>query len=624
MSYIDAIYDRDNHAVKVVERVNGDRVERTYPVTYQFFIEDKNGLHKSIYHKPLSRIKAKSYSDFRKKLHEYSKVKKYESDLKPVNVCLSENYMNADVPNPHVVFFDIETGFQRYAYRDEHMVKMLDKNIRVFDLARLKNRHEEMVFDHVTKEWVPVEGCRYLELGSGFSEPSDADNPITAISMYLQWLNLSVCLAVPPLSMTFDEAKSLLADMPHVVLYRTEKEMLLEFLQIIDDGDILSGWNSKSYDIPYMINRMKKLIPKDLNRICLWNQSPKKREFEKYGKVDFTYELSGRIHLDYMDLYIKYNYEERSSYSLDAIGEYELGERKVEYKGTLSELYENDFRLFVEYAIQDTALLNKLDLKLKFIELANFIAHTGTVLIPATMGAVALSEQAIINEAHSLGLRLPDKKVEPKNSTGDQDYAEYAEQDDSYDIIDDDNLEFEELYRTKAAGAYVAYPKIGLHDDVGSLDVNSLYPSNIRALNMSTETIHGQVRQERTDAYILGKMKEGSSFADAWEGLFGSIEYQLIMDKSQELITIDWEADGSSTTMTAEEAYNLFFTGNKPYVMSANGTIFSLQYEGVIPGLLTKWYAQRKEYQANLKKLNDLETGIVIPEDMLSFLNKLL
>ena len=263
---------------------------------------------------------------------------------------------------------------------------------------------------------------------------------------------------------------------------------------------------------------------------------------------------------------------ERHSYRLDAIAEYELGETKTVYEGTLDQLYNNDFKKFIEYNRQDTALLDKLDKKLKFIDLANSIAHENTVLLQTTMGAVAVTEQAIVNEAHHRGMIVPSRAARDENANN------------------------------QAAGAYVAYPKKGIHDWIGSMDINSLYPSVIRALNMGPETIVGQLRQTRTDEFIHEQMTlHKKSFAAAWEGLFGSFEYEAVMkqDKAFE-ITIDWE-NGDSNVMSAAEVYNLVFESNQPWVLSANGTIFTYEQEGIIPGLLKRWYAERKEMQAKLK-----------------------
>ena len=160
----------------------------------------------------------------------------------------------------------------------------------------------------------------------------------------------------------------------------------------------------------------------------------------------------------------------------------------------------------------------------------------------------------------------------------------------------------DERENNQAAGAYVAYPKEGLQDWVGSLDINSLYPSAIRALNMGPETIVGQLRQTKTDAYIENQMAKGKSFAAAWEGKFGTDEYEAVM--AQEIgtdITIDWE-NGESDVVSAAEVYRLIFESNQPWMISANGTIFTWEKEGIIPGLLKRWYAERKEMQAKLKE----------------------
>jgi DNA polymerase elongation subunit (family B) len=310
---------------------------------------------------------------------------------------------------------------------------------------------------------------------------------------------------------------------------------------------------------------------------------PKKREYEKYGKDAVTYDFHGRVHLDSLELYRKYTYEERHTYRLDAIGEMEIGENKTVYEGTLDQLYNNDFRKFIEYNRQDTSLLDKLDKKLKFIDLANTIAHENTVLLQTTMGAVAVTEQAIINESHHRGLIVPSR---PRRDEG----------------VD-----------TAAAGAYVAYPKKGLHDWIGSLDINSLYPSVIRALNMGPETIVGQLRQNYTKEEIEAKIAKGNSFAASWEGKFGSNEYELVMakDKAQEII-IDWES-GETDVLSGAQIYELIFESKQPWMLSANGTIFTHENEGIIPGLLKRWYAERKEMQAKLK--DAIKAGNKIEEE---------
>ena len=317
--------------------------------------------------------------------------------------------------------------------------------------------------------------------------------------------------------------------------------------------------------------------------VFVWGgQLPKKREYEKYGKSAVTFDLIGRVHLDSLELYRKYTYEERHSYRLDAIGEIEVGENKVPYEGTLDQLYNNDFRKFIEYNIQDTALLDKLDKKLRFIDLSNELAHANTVLLQTTMGAVAVTEQAIVNEAHGRGLQVPNR---PKR--------------------DEEN--------TQAAGAYVAFPKKGLHKWIASMDLNSLYPSVIRALNMAPETIVGQIRPEISDARVHEDMTlKKKSFAGSWEGRFSTEEYEAVMDQRKDIaLTIDWEKGGSDV-LSGAEIYKLIFDSQQPWMLSSNGTIFTTEFEGVIPGILKRWYSERKELQAHLKKAKDAGNAIEI------------
>jgi DNA polymerase elongation subunit (family B) len=158
---------------------------------------------------------------------------------------------------------------------------------------------------------------------------------------------------------------------------------------------------------------------------------------------------------------------------------------------------------------------------------------------------------------------------------------------------------------TQAAGAYVAYPKKGMHDWIGSMDLNSLYPSVIRALNMSPETIVGQVRQELTREMIKKGLADGLSFAECWEGKFACLEYDLVMSKDIGVdLVVDWE-DGKSQKMSAAQVYELLYLKGQSLMMSANGTIFTYNQKGIIPGLLERWYAERKVLQKKSKEVID-------------------
>lgn len=593
MSYIDAIWDKKYDKILVAERTPvGKRNLVSYPAKYVLYYPDRKGMHTSIFGDPLIQVQRPTYKDFQREVKSLSNKKLFESDINPVFRCLEENYIGNDAPNANVAFFDIETDMQPFAAPSQSKVKIQtryanrieDSEITVFQLSQRVNESDTLVWNRPTKQWVSIPGCKYLEPGPGYAKPEDPFMPITAIAVYLQWMETMVCLALPPAHLSMAEATEMVKDFPNTILFDNEEELLRTFVELVDDADILSGWNSEGFDIPYTINRITRLLGREYTRkLCLWGHLPKQREYEKFGKKSVTYDLVGRVHLDSLELYRKYNYEERHSYRLDAIGELEVGEKKTVYEGTLDQLYNNDFRKFIEYNRQDCTLLDKLDKKLRFISLANGIAHENTVLLQTTMGAVAVTEQAIINQAHKLGLIVPNRVRHEEGST-------------------------------QAAGAYVAHPRKGLWDWVGSLDINSLYPSVIRALNMGPETIVGQLRQTYTDAFIANKIANGSSFAAAWEGKFGADEYELVMNQDiARPIHLDWE-NGSSDVLTGAQIYELIFNSNQPWILSANGTIFTVEREGVIPGLLKQWYAERKRLQRIMTGYIDLNRGIEIPE----------
>jgi len=538
LSYVDAIHSRDEDRIYVVERdKDGKRQYKEYPTNYIFYYPDHKGKYRSIYGDPVNRFSTRKRQEFEKEKRIHSGKKLFESDVPVVFRCLSENYLKAEPPKLHTCFFDIEVDF---------------------------------------------------DPEKGFSPTSDPFNPVTAISLYLDWQDTLVTLCIAPKHMSRETAQEICNEFENCMLFTNEKDMFDVFFQLIEDADVMTGWNSEGYDIPYMVNRVTRVMSKDDTRkFCLMGQLPKAREYERFGKSETTYDLVGRIHMDYLQLYKKYNYESRHSYKLDAIGEMEVGENKTQYEGTLDQLYNKDFKKFLEYNRQDTMLLVKIHNKLKFLELANQLAHENTVLLPTVMGSVAMIEMAIFNEAHERGVVVPDKKRKNENA--------------------------EET--TPAAGAFVATPKKGMHEYVGAVDINSLYPSVIRALNMAGETIIGQVRQTLTDKYMDDKGKQLASLkkrfkegdddvtgAILWEGLFGVLEYTAIMNQDRGvMLTLDYE-DGRSEEYSAAEIWKMIFDSNRPWMLSANGTIFTYEKEGIVPGLLSRWYSDRKVMQKKLKE----------------------
>lgn len=531
--------------IHVVERLpNGERKFMNYPARYVFYYDDPAGKFTSISGTPVTRVQTTNKRAFQKeKKAQYGK-RLFESDSNITFRCLADHYTDAVTPTLNVCYFDIEVDFNKVV---------------------------------------------------GFAPASDPFNRVTAVGLHLGWINQTIALVLKPEKMSQEEAHEIVESIDGAILMDSEEELLQTFLELIEDADIFTGWNSESFDIPYMVNRIARVLGKDYNRkFCLWDQQPKQRTFENaFGSTIQTYDLVGRIHMDYMLLYRKYTYHEMHSYSLDAIADHELGERKIEYEGTLDQLYNNDFKKFIEYNIQDTVLLRRLDDKLQFIDQANLMAHANTVLLATVMGSVAQIDQAIINEAHRRGMVVPDK------TRGDS---------------------------LPAAGAYVANPIKGLHKWIASMDLNSLYPSILRSCNMSPECIVAQIRHTITTPEIeeyMGRIKEGA-VARYWEGKFACKEYELVMSQDRDVkLYIDFE-DGTSYEASGAEIYDLVFDKGNPWAITANGTIFSFEQQGIIPSLLERWYAERKEMQATAKKYRANMNGVQVEKNLADSIRKYL
>lgn len=534
MTYIDAFYDRKKDTVNVVERLNGRKTFRTYRPEHYFYFEDKNSKSNttSIFGDKVTKVTARNYREFQQELSAHSDKKIFESDINPLFKTLEKYYLDAESPIIRKASIDIETGF-----------------------------------------------CEKR----GFADPWDTHQQITAISIRFDDLGETITLVIPPPTLSTNEAENIASQFDNTIVYKNDKELLIDFYNIIDDVDVLYTWNGTFFDIPYIINRTKMVLDKEyVKKFCYWDQEPSIKEFERFGKTQKSYELVGRVHLDYLELYKKYTYHKQESYRLDFIGEYEVDERKIPYEGTLDQLYKNDFKKFIEYNRQDVALLSKIDDKLRYIELSNQLAHDSCVLLKHTLGTVAITDQSIIIEAHRNNKVVHNRK----NSN-------------TFNVDDEKDNE-------KIAGAWVIDPEPGLKEWIFVTDINSLYPSIMRSLNMSTETIIGQIRQTYTGQMITERFSNGAkTVADVWRDVFATLEYEEIINKTSTELVIDLE-DGSELLMTAKEIHDMVFDKDSNLSISANGTLFRTDVKGIIPTLLDKWYSTRQEMQANEKNYENL------------------
>ena len=262
-----------------------------------------------------------------------------------------------------------------------------------------------------------------------------------------------------------------------------ERELFIKFLEYLEQDypDVMSGWNSEFFDIPYIINRMERILGQEyVNRLSPLNRVHFRMMRGNFGQEKKRYYIDGIACLDYLDVYKRFCLKLRESYKLDAIGEVELGENKVDFGGmSLAELSEKDWNLFVDYNIQDVALLVNLEKKLQYLPLLRMLSYVGLTTLEGAMGTIQ-----VINGALCVRARMRGEII----STFVRDVAE-----------------------GKNPGAYVAEPKRGFKNNVVSFDANSLYPNVMISLNTSPETKVGRV--DKLDDKVVIQHVSGKQFS---------------------------------------------------------------------------------------------------------------
>ena len=241
----------------------------------------------------------------------------------------------------------------------------------------------------------------------------------------------------------------------------TEHEMLSNFLKWWGENtpDILTGWNVNLYDVPYIARRVCRVLgEKWMKGLSPWNRANEREVYVK-GRKNIAYDISGVNILDYLDLYRKFTYSNQESYRLDHIAFVELGQRKVDHSEyeNFKDFYTSDWQKFMEYNIQDVELIDRLEDKMKLLELAITMSYDAKVNFEDVYSQVRMWDTMIYNY-------LTDRKVVVPPRKG-------AKKDEKY------------------AGAYVKEPIPGKYDWVVSFDLNSLYPHLIMQYNISPETL---------------------------------------------------------------------------------------------------------------------------------------
>ena len=323
-----------------------------------------------------------------------------------------------------------------------------------FEYAFIADQHQGMIdYDFDKLEIAIID----IEVGSenGFPDPYEANEPITAIAIH--YINghkyVYGCGSYEnndPENVTYHKCKDEWSLCKHFLRMWSEKT-----------PDIITGWNTKFFDVPYLINRFKKILGEDdCKKLSPWNKI-NERTTVINGRQLIAYELVGLASLDYIELYKWYapGGKSQESYKLDNIANVELGEKKLSYDeyDSLHQLYKLNYQKFIEYNIKDVDLILKLEDKLKLLELAVTLAYDTKTNYEDVFAQTRMWDSLTYSYLLEKKIIVPPRIVKDKDSA------------------------FE--------GAYVKEPQTGLHKWVASFDLNSLYPHLMMQYNISPETL---------------------------------------------------------------------------------------------------------------------------------------
>ena len=432
------------------------------------------------------------YGDRLKRITQWEKGQQdlFESDVNPEIRVLVDNYTDSDEPS--------------------------------------KN-HKVMIFD--------IE----VEVTDGFPDFQKANNKITSIGFNDPLTDKYFCYVLDTTDkLKLGESRTTKDGNDTIVSYEDEYDLLNAFFMkyVEIKPTILTGWNVEFFDVPYLYNRACQVVGKNVASLLSPVGNVQWSDFSK------RYKIAGVSILDYLPLYKLFTFSQRPSYRLDAIGDYEVGEKKVAYEGTLNDLYENDLDKFVKYNLQDVKLVKKLDDKLDFIEIARGIAHLGHCPYEDVFMSSRYLEGAILVYLKKKQIVAPNKPKRPKV-----------------------------FKNEKFVGAYVQDPQKGKHDWVYDLDITSMYPSCIMSLNISPETKIGKIVGWDPQEFLKSTNKK---------------TYTIVQNKKELGKFTETELQG--------------FLDSKDIGVASNGVMYRSDKDGLLSALLRKWFDERVEYRKLSKK----------------------
>ena len=340
-----------------------------------------------------------------------------------------------------------------------------------------------------------------------------------------------------------------------IIPVQHEGDLLFKWIEKMEEirPDILVGYNSDHFDIPYLYYRTCNILGKDIadrmSPIGKVTSSLTRHEGTIKGKNFQEIDIKGVSSLDYMRMHKKYSWADEPSWKLDDIGEKYAGMNKIEYEGNLDDLFKNDIQKFIQYNFVDVEILVKLDEKLEYLSLTKNIAHKGKHLYNEIYANTVTQDGAI--SAYLLG-----QGIVPPNKDS------HVDNPDSY------------------AGGYLFCPKAGIYNYVFDEDLTSLYPCIIMSLNIGKETLMGYIVDANTRNNRLG---------------LNDLEE---MDPNNSLIIRNNK--NKRAELTASQLIK-FIKDNK-WTISANGTMYTTDRQSVLSTILAKWFDERVYYKGEMKK----------------------
>jgi len=310
------------------------------------------------------------------------------------------------------------------------------------------------------------------EYEDGFPQPSVADQKILAITIKSSKDKVYRVFGYGD----YDTEKALIKPVRYTKC-EDEWDMLLKFLDFWQQAmpDVITGWNIRFFDIPYLVNRTAKVLGIDqAKKFSPWGMVDY-RKVQRIGRQEECYDIRGVQTLDYLELFQKYGYTygKQESYRLDHIAYVVLGEKKLSYEesGSLKNLYKDDFQKYIDYNMKDVQLVDRIEEKMGLITLVMTVAYKGGVNYQDAFGVTSIWESIIYRQLNS-------KKQASKASVR------------------------HEVKKSQFAGGYVKEPQVGSHNWVVSFDLNSLYPNIIVQWNMSPETLNDQPTTGGVEHYL--------------------------------------------------------------------------------------------------------------------------